>query len=190
MRIIIARSFLSSSLSFFLREARAIDVRIKRNETRTVFEPFVHFFAFEKCSHVQIIAHRPRFRDRERDKPSGCVRSRASFQSLAFFLSGGGGSFLEKKRDEKQLSHKNKNKKNIDIPNANFFLIKGTAAYTTANHLRTTTTTFGDGSPGKRTGEGSRRRARITPPESPRTTTRSIGWRTRRIITPGSYRET
>jgi hypothetical protein len=191
MRIIIARSFLSSSsLSFFLREARAIDVRIKRNETRTVFEPFVHFFAFEKCSHVQIIAHRPRFRDRERDKPSGCVRSRASFQSLAFFLSGGGGSFLEKKRDEKQLSHKNKNKKNIDIPNTNFFLIKGTAAYTTANHLRTTTTTFGDGSPGKRTGEGSRRRARITPPESPRTTTRSIGWRTRRIITPGSYRET
>jgi hypothetical protein len=184
MRIIIARSFLSSSsLSFFLREARAIDVRIKRNETRTVFEPFVHFFAFEKCSHVQIIAHRPRFRDRERDKPSGCVRSRASFQSLAFvlrFLSLGWSSFLEKKRDEK----------NIDIPNTNFFLIKGTAAYTTANHLRTTTTTFGDGSPGKRTGEGSRRRARITPPESPRTTTRSIGWRTRRIITPGSYRET
>ena len=168
MRIIIARSFLSSSLSFFLREARAIDVRIKRNETRTVFEPFVHFFAFEKCSHVQIIAHRPRFRDRERDKPSGCVRSRASFQSLAFvlrFLSlGWGGSFLEKKRDEKQLSHKNKNKKNIDIPNTNFFLIKGTAAYTTANHLRTTTTTFVDGSPGKRTGEGSRRRARIRCP--------------------------
>ena len=194
MRIIIARSFLSSSsLSFFLREARAIDVRIKRNETRTVFEPFVHFFAFEKCSHVQIIAHRPRFRDRERDKPSGCVRSRASFQSLAFvlrFLSLGWSSFLEKKRDEKQLSHKNKNKKNIDIPNTNFFLIKGTAAYTTANHLRTTTTTFGDGSPGKRTGEGSRRRARITPPESPRTTTRSIGWRTRRIITPGSFQET
>ena len=194
MRIIIARSFLSSSLSFFLREARAIDVRIKRNETRTVFEPFVHFFAFKKCSHVQIIAHRPRFRDRERDKPSGCVRSRASFQSLAFllrFLSSWGGSFLEKKRDKKQLlSLKIKTKKNIDIPNTNFFLIKGTAAYTTANHLRTTTTTFGDGSPGKRTGEGSRRRARITPPESPRTTTRSIGWRTRRIITPGSYRET
>ncbi len=120
-----------------------------------------------------------------------CVRAHRFNRSLScfvFFLLGG--SFLEKKRDEKQLSHKNKNKKNIDIPNANFFLIKGTAAYTTANHLRTTTTTFGDGSPGKRTGEGSRRRARITPPESPRTTTRSIGWRTRRIITPGSYRET
>ena len=124
---IIACSFLSSSLSFFLREARAIDVRIKRNETRTVFEPFVHFFAFEKCSHVQIIAHRPRFRDRERDKPSGCVRSRASFQSLAFllrFLSLGWGSFLEKKRDKKQLSHKNKNKKNIDISQRTSFLLK------------------------------------------------------------------
>ena len=63
----------------------------------------------------------------------------------SFSFSRVGGSFLEKKRDEKQLSHKNKNKKNIDIPNTNFFLIKGTAAYTTANHLRTTTTTFGDG---------------------------------------------
>ena len=192
---IIACSFLSSSLSFFLREARAIDVRIKRNETRTVFEPFVHFFAFEKCCRVQICSHRPRFRDRERDKPSGCVRSRASFQSLAFllrFLSSwvAASSPREKTRQKAAAFIKNKNKKNIDIPNTNFFLIKGTAAYTTANHLRTTTTTFGDGSPGKRTGEGSRRRARITPPESPRTTTRSIGWRTRRIIMPGSYRET
>ena len=191
---IIACSFLSSSLSFFLREARAIDVRIKRNETRTVFEPFVHFFAFEKCCRVQICSHRPRFRDRERDKPSGCVRSRASFQSLAFllrFLSSWGGSFLEKKRDKKQLlSLKIKTKKILTSQTQTSFFLKGTAAYTTANHLRTTTTTFGDGSPGKRTGEGSRRRARITPPESPRTTTRSIGWRTRRIITPGSYRET
>ena len=127
MRIIIARSFLSSSLSFFLREARAIDVRIKRNETRTVFEPFVHFFAFEKCSHVQIIAHRPRFRDRERDKPSGCVRSRASLQSLAFllrFLSLGWGSFLEEKRDKKQLSHKNKNKKILTSQTQTSFLLK------------------------------------------------------------------
>ena len=128
MRIIIARSFLSSSLSFFLREARAIDVRIKRNETRTVFEPFVHFFAFEKCAHVQIIAHRPRFRDRERDKPSGCVRSRASFQSLAFllrFLSSwrvAASSPREKTRQKAAAFIKNKNKKNIDIPNTNFFL--------------------------------------------------------------------
>jgi hypothetical protein len=128
MRIIIARSFLSSSLSFFLREARAIDVRIKRNETRTVFEPFVHFFAFKKCSHVQIIAHRPRFRDRERDKPSGCVRSRASFQSLAFllrFLSSWGGSFLEKKRDKKQLlSLKIKTKKILTSQTQTSFLLK------------------------------------------------------------------
>ena len=129
MRIIIARSFLSSSsLSFFLREARAIDVRIKRNETRTVFEPFVHFFAFEKCAHVQIIAHRPRFRDRERDKPSGCVRSRASFQSLAFllrFLSLGWGSFLEKKRDKKQLlSLKIKTKKILTSQTQTSFLLK------------------------------------------------------------------
>ena len=125
---IIACSFLSSSLSFFLREARAIDVRIKRNETRTVFEPFVHFFAFEKCSHVQIIAHRPRFRDRERDKPSGCVRSRASFQSLAFllrFLSSWGGSFLEKKRDKKQLlSLKIKTKKILTSQTQTSFLLK------------------------------------------------------------------
>lgn len=189
-----SRVHFSHHLSFFLRKARAIDVRIKKNETRTVFEPFVHFFAFEKCSRVQICSHRPRFRDRERDKPSGCVRSRASFQSLAFllrFLSSWGGSFLEKKRDKKQLlSLKIKTKKILTSQTQTSFFLKGTAAYTTANHLRTTTTTFGDGSPGKRTGEGSRRRARITPPESPRTTTRSIGWRTRRIITPGSYRET
>ena len=128
MRIIIARSFLSSSLSFFLREARAIDVRIKRNETRTVFEPFVHFFAFEKCSRVQICSHRPRFRDRERDKPSGCVRSRASFQSLAFllrFLSSWGGSFLEKKRDKKQLlSLKIKIKKILTSQTQTSFLLK------------------------------------------------------------------
>ena len=125
---IIACSFLSSSLSFFLREARAIDVRIKRNETRTVFEPFVHFFAFEKCSHVQITAHRPRFRDKERDKPSGCVRSRASFQSLAFllrFLSSWGGSFLEKKRDKKQLlSLKIKTKKILTSQTQTSFLLK------------------------------------------------------------------
>ena len=108
--------------------------------------------------------------------------------SFSFFL--GWQLPREKTRQKAAAFIKNKNKKNIDIPNTNFFLIKGTAAYTTANHLRTTTTTFGDGSPGKRTGEGSRRRARITPRESPRTTTRSIGWRTRRIITPGSYRET
>jgi|TARA_B110000483_G_scaffold87622_1_gene108145 hypothetical protein len=108
--------------------------------------------------------------------------------SFSFFL---GGSFLEKKRDKKQLlSLKIKTKKILTSQTQTSFFFKGTAAYTTANHLRTTTTTFGDGSPGKRTGEGSRRRARITPPESPRTTTRSIGWRTRRIITPGSYRET
>ena len=122
---IIACSFLSS---FFLREARAIDVRIKKNETRTVFEPFVHFFAFEKCSHVRICSHRPRFRDRERTKPSGCVRSRASFQSLAFllrFLSSLGGSFLEKKRDKKQLlSLKIKTKKILTSQTQTSFLLK------------------------------------------------------------------
>jgi len=81
-----SRVHFSHHLSFFLRKARAIDVRIKKNETRTVFEPFVHFFAFEKCFCVRICSHRPRFRDRERTKPAGCVRSRASFQSLAFLL--------------------------------------------------------------------------------------------------------
>ena len=123
---IIACSFLSSSLSFFLREARAIDVRIKRNETRTVFEPFVHFFAFEKCSHVQIIAHRPRFRDRERDKPSGCVRSRASLQSLAFFvffLLGGAAS--SRKNETKSSFHiKIKTKKILTSQTQTSFLLK------------------------------------------------------------------
>ena len=33
-------------------------------------------------------------------------------------------SVLEKKRDKKQLSHKNKNKKNIDIPTQTSFLLK------------------------------------------------------------------
>ena len=123
-----SRVHFSHHLSFFLRKARAIDVRIKKNETRTVFEPFVHFFAFEKCCRVQICSHRPRFRDRERDKPSGCVRSRASFQSLAFllrFLSSWGGSFLEKKRDKKQLlSLKIKTKKILTSQTQTSFLLK------------------------------------------------------------------
>ena len=127
MRIIIARSFLSSSLSFFLREARAIDVRIKRNETRTVFEPFVHFFAFEKCSHVQIIAHRPRFLDRERDKPSGCVRSRASFQSLAFvlrFLSSWVAASSRKNETKSSFHIKIKTKKILTSQTQTSFLLK------------------------------------------------------------------
>ena len=77
---------------------------------------------------MQIIAHRPRFRDRERDKPSGCVRSRASFQSLAFllrFLSSWGGSFLEKKRDKKQLLLlKIKTKKILTSQTQTSFLLK------------------------------------------------------------------
>ena len=124
---IIACSFLSSSLSFFLREARAIDVRIKRNETRTVFEPFVHFFAFKKCSHVQIIAHRPRFRDRERDKPSRCVRSRASFQSLAFllrFLSLGWAASSRKNETKSSFHIKIKTKKILTSQTQTSFLLK------------------------------------------------------------------
>ena len=127
MRIIIARSFLSSSLSFFLREARAIDVRIKRNETRTVFEPFVHFFAFEKCSHVQITAHRPHFRDKERDKPSGCVRSRASLQSLAFllrFLSLGWAASSRKNETKSSFHIKIKTKKILTSQTQTSFLLK------------------------------------------------------------------
>ena len=77
---------------------------------------------------MQICSHRPRFRDRERDKPSGCVRSRASFQSLAFllrFLSSWGGSFLEKKRDKKQLlSLKIKTKKILTSQTQTSFLLK------------------------------------------------------------------
>ena len=76
---------------------------------------------------MQIIAHRPRFRDRERDKPSGCVRSRASFQSLAFllrFLSLGWAASSRKNETKSSFHIKIKTKKILTSQTQTSFLLK------------------------------------------------------------------